>query len=86
MRCQSNGLDNRTPPGYVFDMEALTVVDGPFTVAHGRGSAASGSRVPTRFSNREGSNATSLGFRLAQETYAFLGKSGARRTALRTCG
>lgn len=73
------GLDNRTPRGYVFDMEALTVVDGPFTVAHGRGSASAGDGRPTRFSNREGSNATSLGLYLAQETYDFSGKSSGRR-------
>lgn len=72
------GLDSSTPRGYVFDMKALTVVDGPFTVAHGRGSAVGRAGVPTRFSNRDGSNATSLGLYLAQETYAFRGKSGGR--------
>jgi hypothetical protein len=71
------GLDSATPRGYVFDMDALTVVEGPFTVAHGRGSA-SGADVPTRFSNVRGSNATSLGLYLAQETYAFRGRSGGR--------
>jgi hypothetical protein len=73
------GLDARTPRGYVFDMDRLKVVDGPFTVAHGRGSAPRGQDVPTRFSNREGSNATSLGLFLAQETYAFSGKSGGKQ-------
>lgn len=73
------GLDNRTPRGYVFDMDQLTVVDGPFTVAHGRGSARTRDAVPTSFSNRPGSNATSLGLYLAQETYTFSGKSGGRR-------
>lgn len=72
------GLNARTPRGYVFDMERLTVVDGPFTVAHGRGSAATSDGIPTRFSNREGSNATSLGLFLAQETYGFSGKAGGR--------
>jgi hypothetical protein len=72
------GLNARTPRGYVFDMEALRVVDGPFTVAHGRGSAATPDGVPTRFSNREGSAATSLGLFLAQETYGFNGKAGGR--------
>ncbi len=72
------GLDARTPRGYVFDMEALEVVDGPFTVAHGRGSAPTSKGIPTRFSNRDGSNATSLGLFLAQETYAFSGKSGGK--------
>jgi hypothetical protein len=72
------GLGNTTPRGYVFDMEKLTVVDGPFTVAHGRGSASPSENKPTRFSNRQGSNATSLGLYLTQETYAFSGKSGGK--------
>jgi len=72
------GLDSTTPRGYVFDMEALSIVDGPFTVAHGRGSAPGRSRVPLRFSNREGSNATSLGLFLAQETYSFTGHNAGR--------
>ena len=73
------GLDSRTPRGYVFDMRALTVVDGPFTVAHGRGSSAARAGVPMRFSNRNGSAATSLGLFLAQETYAFSGTAGGQR-------
>ena len=73
------GLPSTTPRGYVFDMEKLTLVDGPFMVAHGRGSASGGASVPTRFSNAHGSNATSLGLYLAQETYNFSGKSGGRR-------
>jgi hypothetical protein len=73
------GLNSRTPRGYVFDMKALKVVDGPFTVAHGRGSVVGGKDVPTRFSNREGSNATSLGLYLAQEMYSFSGKTGGKR-------
>jgi hypothetical protein len=73
------GLSNTTPRGYVFDMEKMTVVDGPFTVAHGRGSASPSENKPVRFSNRQGSNATSLGLYLAQETYGFSGKSGGRR-------
>jgi hypothetical protein len=72
------GLPATTPRGYVFDMEALKIVDGPFTVAHGRGSAANSEGIPTRFSNASGSYATSLGLYLAQETYAFHGKSGGR--------
>jgi hypothetical protein len=59
-------------------MEALAVVDGPFMVAHGRGSAAGGDGVPRRFSNAVGSAATSLGLYLAQELYAFRGKSSGR--------
>ncbi|HEX6037964.1 murein L,D-transpeptidase catalytic domain-containing protein [Longimicrobium sp.] len=73
------GLDSRTPRGYVFDMASLKVVDGPFMVAHGRGSAPPSSGVPVRFSNRQGSNSTSLGLYLAQETYGFSGKTGGRR-------
>jgi hypothetical protein len=72
------GLDNRTRRGYVFDMASLTLVDGPFTVAHGRGSASARDGVPTNFSNRPGSKASSLGLYLAQETYAFNGRSGGR--------
>jgi hypothetical protein len=72
------GLDARTPRGWVFDMDAMTVVEGPFTVAHGRGSAPTASGIPTRFSNVRGSNATSLGLYLAQETYGFSGRSGGR--------
>lgn len=73
------GLPSTKPRGYVFDMEKLVIVDGPFTVAHGRGSAKPSEAVPTRFSNAHGSNATSLGLYLAQETYNFSGKSGGRR-------
>lgn len=72
------GLPATTPRGYVFDMETLKVLDGPFMVAHGRGSAANGQGIPTRFSNAFGSYATSLGLYVAQETYAFHGKSGGR--------
>lgn len=70
------GLPSTTPRGYVFDMNALEIVDGPFTVAHGRGSSQSRYGVPTRFSNAPGSEATSLGLYLAEETYAFHGKTG----------
>lgn len=72
------GLPNTTPRGYVFDMEQLRLVDGPFMVAAGRGSRESAG-VPTRFSNVHGSAATSLGLYLAQETYGFSGKAGGRR-------
>jgi hypothetical protein len=57
-------------------MDSLKIVDGPFTVAHGRGSSASKYGVPTHFSNESGSNATSLGLYVAQATYDFHGKSG----------
>jgi hypothetical protein len=69
------GLGSETARGYVFDMDNLTVVSGPFHVAHGSGSGGS---TPTRFLNVSGSNATSLGLYLAQETYAFNGRSGGR--------
>jgi hypothetical protein len=72
------GLPNTEPRGYVFDMSALRVVEGPFTVAHGRGSAPGGSSIPTRFSNAVGSAATSLGLYIAKATYAFNGSSGGR--------
>ena len=70
------GLSNATPRGYVFDMETLEVIDGPFTVAHGRGSSRGRNGVPTRFSNRPGSAATSLGLYVTQETYGFVGHAG----------
>lgn len=72
------GLPSTTPRGYVFDMDSLRIVDGPFMVAHGRGSAADNRGIPTRFSNVPNSYATSLGLYLAQETYAFRGKSGGK--------
>ncbi len=77
------GLDNRAPRGWVFDMERLTVVEGPFTVAHGRGSSSVRDGVPTRFSNVSGSKASSVGLYLAEETYTFRGTASsctARRT------
>lgn len=72
------GLDNHTPRGYVFDMDELELVEGPFTVAHGSGSSATRNAVPTVFSNREGSHASSLGLYLAENTYAFAGRSGGK--------
>ncbi|HSU13257.1 murein L,D-transpeptidase catalytic domain-containing protein [Longimicrobium sp.] len=71
------GLDAETPRGYVFDMRELRIVEGPFPVAHGRGSAPRGG-VPRRFSNRHGSEATSLGLFVAQETYRFSGHANGR--------
>lgn len=73
------GLPATAKRGYVFDMEKLTIVDGPFTVAHGRGSSTSRFGVPTLFSNRHGSAATSLGLYLAQETYSFRGSASGTR-------
>ena len=73
------GLPATAKRGYVFDMKRLSIVDGPFTVAHGRGSSQDRFGKPTRFSNKHGSAATSLGLYLAQETYRFTGKAGGRR-------
>lgn len=73
------GLDNRTARGYVFDMEDMRLVEGPFTVAHGSGSSDTRNGVPTRFSNRSGSYQSSLGLYVAQETYDFRGRSGGKR-------
>jgi hypothetical protein len=70
------GLPSTQPRGYVFDMSTLQVVEGPFTVAHGRGSSTSQYGVPTRFSNAPGSAMTSLGLYLAENLYPFHGKTG----------
>jgi hypothetical protein len=67
------GLPSTSPRGYLFDMESLKVVDGPFTVAHGRGSSTSQYGVPTRFSNASGSASTSLGLYVAKALYDFHG-------------
>ena len=72
------GLPSTEPRGYVFDMQAMAIVDGPFAVAHGRGSSTSQYGVPTRFSNAPGSAATSLGLYLAENTYSFHGHAGGR--------
>lgn len=72
------GLSNATPRGYVFDMESLRIIDGPFMVAHGRGSAQDRRGVPTRFSNGFGAATTSLGLYVAQEIYSFSGHAGGR--------
>jgi len=69
------GLPQTEARGYVFDMNSLTVVDGPFPVAHGSGS---GSGVPTRFSNAPNSRATSLGLYVTANTYAFSGHNNGR--------
>ena len=72
------GLPSTARRGYVFDMRSLDIVDGPFTVAHGRGSSTSKYGVPTRFSNDEGSEASSLGLYLTANAYHFLGRSAGR--------
>jgi L,D-transpeptidase catalytic domain len=71
------GLSNTTARGYVFNMQTLEVVEGPFIVAHGRGSGPKNA-VPMNFSNRHGSAATSLGLYVTQETYGFSGKTAGR--------
>ena len=70
------GLPSTEPRGYIFDMRSLSIVEGPFTVAHGRGSSRSRYGVPTRFSNASGSAATSLGLYVAENTYQFTGHTG----------
>jgi hypothetical protein len=69
------GLPSTEARGYVFDMSSLTVVDGPFAVAHGRGSGDALYGIPTRFSNRVNSEATSLGLYVANELYDFRGNA-----------
>lgn len=83
------GLPATTPRGYLFDMTSLKIVEGPFTVAHGRGSRGDAEGVPTRFSNVPGAATTSLGLYVAQELYAFRGTSGGkayRSVGLRLAG
>jgi hypothetical protein len=72
------GLPSTEPRGYVFDMQTLKILEGPFAVAHGRGSSTTQYGVPTRFSNAPGSAATSLGLYLAENTYDFHGHTGGR--------
>jgi hypothetical protein len=72
------GLPSTEPRGYVFDMETMSIVDGPFTVAHGRGSSTSQFGVPTKFSNVSGSAATSLGLYVAKQVYDFHGHASGR--------
>jgi hypothetical protein len=67
------GLASTEKRGYVFDMNALKIVDGPFTVAHGRGSSTSQYGVPTKFSNSSRSGTTSLGLYVTKALYAFTG-------------
>ena len=83
------GLPSTQPRGYVFDMNSLKIVDGPFTVAHGKGSSTSKTGIPTRFSNAIGSAATSLGLYLTKATYAFRGSANGhsyRSIGLRLAG
>ena len=64
------GLDNKTKRGWVFDMEKLKLVAGPFAVAHGKGSGERDG-IPTRFLNEPNSKATSLGLYLTLNSYEF---------------
>ena len=70
------GLPSTQPRGYIFDMNALSIVEGPFMVAHGRGSSSGQYGVPTHFSNASGSASTSLGLYVAENTYQFTGHTG----------
>lgn len=72
------GLPNTTPRGWILDMKALRVADGPFNVAHGAGSGPRNG-VPRHFSNRDGSKATALGVYTTGETYDFVGHANKRR-------
>ena len=72
------GLPSTEPRGYIFDMRALAIIEGPFAVAHGRGSSRTQYGIPSRFSNAPGSAATSLGLYLAENLYRFHGKTGGR--------
>ena len=72
------GLPSTQPRGYVFNMSTMRIVEGPFTVAHGRGSSTTQYGVPTRFSNSSGSAMTSLGLYVAQGLYQFTGHTGGR--------
>ena len=69
------GQPSTAKRGFVFDMASLKILDGPFTVAHGRGSSTSQYGVPTRFSNKSGSATTSLGLYVAKALYDFHGHS-----------
>jgi hypothetical protein len=73
------GLPSTEGRGYVFDMSSRTIVDGPFAVAHGRGSGDALYGIPTRFSNRINSEATSLGLYVANELYDFRGTANGRK-------
>jgi hypothetical protein len=77
------GLSNLTPRGYLFDMQSLTVVDGPFMVAHGSRSLAAADGVPRSFGNADESKKTSLGFFTTGALYAFRGHSNGRPRARR---
>jgi hypothetical protein len=75
------GLPSTEPRGYVFDMDSLEIVDGPFTVAHGRGSSTTKYGVPTRFSNASGSLQLLSGSTSRKIRTDFAAKQAAGRTA-----
>jgi L,D-transpeptidase-like protein len=70
------GLPSTKARGYVFNMVAKTIIDGPFMVAQGRGSSSNKDGIPTIFSNQSGSAATSLGLYVAKDIYSFTGHTG----------
>jgi hypothetical protein len=75
------GLPSTAPRGYVFDMDAHKIVDGPFMVAHGRGSSTKHDGVPTRFANEMGAATSSLGLFVCARDLCLpriLGRTGVR--------
>jgi hypothetical protein len=72
------GLPNDQERGYLFDMDGLRIVEGPFMISHGRGSRTDRHGLATRFSNRRGSLASSLGLFVGTETYSFTGRATGR--------
>src|SRR6185437_2224619 len=64
---------------YVFDMSSLKIVDGPVTVAQGRGSSTDKDGIPTKFGNASGSARTSLGWYVTKALYPFTGHTGGSR-------
>ena len=73
------GLAPTEARGYVFDMSSLKIVDGPFTVAQGRGSSTDKYGIPTKFGNASGSARTSLGLYVTKALYPFTGHTGGSR-------
>ena len=75
------GLPSTEPRGYIFDMRNLSIIEGPFAVAHGRGSSRSQYGIPDRFSNAPGSAATSLGLYLPRAPTSSQGTPAGMLTA-----
>ena len=75
--------------GYVFNMDTLSIVEGPFRVAHGsgRGNRANPySGVPRYFSNRNESYETSLGLFTISGGVFRAGAGGGNNAALSMVG